>query len=199
MKKKAYYMEQKILEYISTYVPLTQEEKSSILKEVPYKTFKKGTHLLQEGQISKECYFTIQGLIRQYELIEGEEKSTYFYSEGEAIVAFESASKQVPCKFSWICEEDTTVVIGRLDGIEAAYAKNPKLEKMSRLFINQQFGKYQDVSTSFITLDPEQRYLQLVEKRPDLLKRVAQYHLASYLGIKPETLSRIRKRIAKKI
>ncbi len=198
MEKKIYQMEQKIIEYISKYVPLLDEEKSSILRELSYKTFKKGTHLLKEGQISKECYFNIQGLVRQYEIVDGEEKSTDFYSEGEALVAFESASRQVPCNFSWICEEDTTVVIGRLDGIEAAYVKNPKLEKMSRLFINQEFGKYQTLSASLITLNPEQRYLQLIDKRPDLIKRVAQYHLASYLGIKPETLSRIRKRIAGK-
>lgn len=189
-------MEQKILEYISKYVPLTEEEKSSILKEVPYKTFKKGTHLLRQGQISKECYFNVQGLVRQYEIIDGEEKTTYFYAEGEAIVAFDSASKQVPCAFNWICEEDTTLVIGRLDSIEEAYAKNPKLEKMSGLFISQEFGKYQNLSSSFITLTPEKRYLQLLETRPDLINRIPQYHLASYLGVKPETLSRIRKRIS---
>lgn len=70
---------------------------------------------------------------------------------------------------------------------------------MSGLFINQEFGKYQNLSSSFITLNPEQRYLQLLEKRPDLINRVPQYHLASYLGIKPETLSRIRKRIYHKL
>lgn len=192
-------MEQKILEYIAKYVPLTEAEKLSILQEVPYKTFKKGTHLLRQGQISKECYFNIQGLIRQYEIIDGEEKTTYFYSEGEAIVAFDSASKQVPCAFNWICEEDTTLVIGKLDRIAEAYAKNPKLEKMSGLFISQEFGKYQNLSASFITLTPEKRYLQLLETRPDLINRVPQYHLASYLGIKPETLSRIRKRISERL
>jgi CRP-like cAMP-binding protein len=191
-------MEQKILEYILKYVPLTEAEKLSILKEIPFKTFEKGTHLLKQGQISRDCYFNIQGLVRQYEIIDGEEKTTYFYSEGEAIVAFDSASKNIPCDFNWICEEDTTLVIGRLDRIEEAYSKNPKLEKMSGLFVSQEFGKYQNLSSSFITLNPEQRYLQLLEKRPDLLKRVPQYHLASYLGIKPETLSRIRKRISGK-
>lgn len=191
-------MEQKILEYISKYVPLTEEERISILKEVPYKTFKRGTHLLRQGQISKECYFNIQGLVRQYEIIDGKKKTTYFYSEGEAIVAFDSASKKLPCNFNWICEEDTTLVIGRLDRIGEAYAKNPKLDRMSGLFISQEFGKYQNLSSSFITLNPEQRYLQLLEKRPDLINRVPQYHLASYLGIKPETLSRIRKRIYRK-
>ena len=104
-------MEQKILEYISKYVPLTEEEKKSILQEVPFKTFKKGTHILRQGQISKECYFNIQGLVRQYEIIDGDEKTTYFYPEGEAIVAFDSASKKIPCVFNWICEEDTTLVL----------------------------------------------------------------------------------------
>nr|WKN37428.1 Crp/Fnr family transcriptional regulator [Tunicatimonas sp. TK19036] len=191
-------MEEKILEYIAKYVPLTAEEQASILKDVPYKTFKKGTYILKQGQISKECYFNIQGLVRQYELIEGEEKTTYFYSEGEAIVAFESAAKEIPCQYNWVCEEDTVLVIGRIDGIEDAYNRNPKLEVMSKLFIGQEFGKYQDLSSSLITLSPEQRYLRLLEKRPDLLNRVAQYHIASYLGIKPETLSRIRKRIIAK-
>ena len=191
-------MEEKILEYISKYVPLTEEEKLSILKEVPHKTFKKGTHLIKPGQISRECYFNIQGLVRQYEIVNGEEKTTYFYSEGEAIVAFDSASKNLPCEFNWICEENTTLVIGKLDKIDEAYSKNPKLEIMSKLFMNQEFGKYQNLSSSLITLNPENRYLQLLEKRPDLINRIPQYHLASYLGVKPETLSRIRKRISKK-
>ncbi|RAJ93215.1 CRP-like cAMP-binding protein [Larkinella arboricola] len=191
-------MEQTILAYIEHYVALTAEEKTSILADLSYKTFAKGTVLLKQGQISKECYFNIQGLVRQYELIDGEEKTTFFYTEGDAIVAFDSAANYIPSQFFWICEEQTTLVIGRLDKIEVSYAKNPKLEKMSRLFVNQEFGKYQNLSSSLITLSPEKRYLQLLENRPDLINRIQQYHLASYLGIKPETLSRIRKRIAKK-
>lgn len=190
-------MEQKILEYISKYVPLTEEEKKSILKEITYKTFKKGIHMFKQGQISKECYFNIQGLVRQYEIINGEEKTTYFYQEGDAIVAFDSGSKKVPCEFNWICEEDTTLVIGRLDKIRDNYARNSQLEKMSGLFISQEFGKYQNLSSSLITLNAEQRYLRLLREKPNLINRVPQYHLASYLGIKPETLSRIRKRIYK--
>ena len=189
-------LEQKILAYISKYVSLTEEEQVSVLEEVPYQTFSKGTHLLRQGQISRECYFNVQGRVRQYEIIEGEEKSTDFYLEGDAIVAFDSAAKRIPCDFNWICEEDTILVIGRLDRIEDAYAKNPKLEKMSGLFIRREFGKYQNLGSSLITLKPEKRYVQLLEQRPELVGRIPQYHLASYLGIKPETLSRIRKRIA---
>lgn len=191
-------MEEKILDYISKYVELTEAERSSIIADLPYKTFEKGTILLREGQVSKECYFNVQGLVRQYEVVDGIEKTTDFYTEGEAIVAFQSASKKLPCTFNWICEEDTTLVIGRLDRTAEAFSKHPKLEKMSGMFISREFGKYQDLSASFITLNPEQRYLQLLEKRPELVHRVPQYHLASYLGIQPETLSRIRKRLSQK-
>lgn len=190
-------MEQIILEYISKYVSLTTDEEAAILKEVPYRTFPKGTHLITQGQISRECYFNIKGLVRQYELVDGEDKTTFFYTEGDAIVAFESGSQKVPCKFNWVCEEDTVLVIGRLDNIESSFSKNPKLERMSALFIGAEFGKYQVLSSSLITKKPEKRYLELLESRPDLINRVNQYHLASYLGIKPETLSRIRKRIFK--
>jgi len=189
-------IEQKILKYLEKYVSLTEDEKLTIIQVLPYQTFEKGTHLLRQGAVSKECFFNVQGLVRQYQTIDGEEKTTDFYTEGDAIVAFDSAAKKTPSNFSWVCEEETTLVIGRLDKIDDVYAQHPKLEKMSALFINQEFGRYQNLSSIWITLNPEQRYLHVLEKRPDLVNRVPQYHLASFLGIKPETLSRIRKRIS---
>lgn len=192
-------MEERIIQYISKYVSLDQHEVQEILKELEFRTFKKGTHLIAEGQVSKECYFNIQGLVRQYEVVEGDDKTTDFYAEGDAIVAFESGAHQLPCTFNWVCEEDTTLVIGRLDGIRDAYARNPKLEKMSGLFITGEFGRYQTRASRFITMTPEQRYLEFLEKRPHVINRIRQYHLASYLGIKPETLSRIRRKISRKL
>lgn len=191
-------MEKLILEYISRYVTLTAKEKIAILKEVPYQTFPKGTHILRQGEVAKACYFNIKGLIREYELIDGEERTTCFYTEGEAIVDFENAASKQPSGLNWVCEEDTVLVIGQFDRIDGAYERNPKLEKMSALFVSSNFGKYKELSRSFITMTPEQRYLKLLEQRRDLIQRVTQYHLASYLGIKPETLSRIRKRLAQK-
>lgn len=192
-------MEQIILEYISKYVDLTPDEERSILKEVPFQTSPKGTHILKQGEVSKACYFNIRGLVREYETFEDEEVTTYFYTEGEAIVAFESASKKIPTEVNWICEEETTLVVGQFDRIDGAYARNPKLEKMSALFVSENFGTYKELSRSFIALTPEQRYLKLLEHRRELIQRVTQYHLASYLGIKPETLSRIRRRLAGRI
>lgn len=190
--------EQVILDFLARYVDISKEDPRQLLDDIPYGEFEKGTYLLREGQVPKACYFVLKGLVRQYELVDGEEKTTFFYTEENAIVEFESSSAQTPTRMNWVCEEDCLLVIGWLDKIEDAYERNPKLETMSRLFMGEDVAKYKELATSFITLKPEERYRLLMEKRPDLLNRVPQYHLASYLGIKPETLSRIRKRMFQK-
>ncbi len=71
----------------------------------------------------------------------------------------------------------------------------PHFESICRVAVEDELGKNQEKLASYIIKSPEERYLELLETRPDLLDRVPQYQLASYLGIKPESLSRIRKRI----
>ncbi|MEQ9166519.1 MAG: Crp/Fnr family transcriptional regulator, partial [Fulvivirga sp.] len=75
------------------------------------------------------------------------------------------------------------------------YKLFPRLESICRVSMEDDLGKHQEMLASHITKSPEQRYLKLLNERADLLQRVPQYHLASYLGVKPESLSRIRKRI----
>ena len=72
----------------------------------------------------------------------------------------------------------------------------PRFETISRAVIEDYFSKQKNILTAFLTDTPEQRYLKLIQTRPDLFQRVPQYHIASYIGIKPESLSRIRKKLA---
>ncbi|MEZ4951136.1 MAG: hypothetical protein R2784_17385 [Saprospiraceae bacterium] len=72
------------------------------------------------------------------------------------------------------------------------------MNQLCRVSVEEEFRKQQEALAAFITSSPEDRYLNLLENRPDLLMRVPQYHLASYLGVKPESLSRIKKRLAAK-
>lgn len=192
-------MEEEIINYISRFVDLEENEAREMARAIPHKSIKKGEYLLKEGEISTECYFVMKGLVRQYETIDGDEKTTYFYTEEEALVAFESANEQKPCQFSWVCEEDTAVVIGRFNELDDFYEKHPKMEAFARKFIGFDFGRYQELISSFVTLTPTERYLHLLDKRPGLANRVPQYQLASFLGIKPETLSRIRKKLASQV
>ncbi|GEN10050.1 hypothetical protein MFU01_50870 [Myxococcus fulvus] len=76
------------------------------------------------------------------------------------------------------------------------YARFPRFESISRRAMEQVLAEQQDRLTSYVIDTPEQRYLRLLATRPDLLQRIPQYQLASYVGVKPESLSRIRKRLA---
>jgi CRP-like cAMP-binding protein len=186
---------QEILDYIANFATLSAEESQAVVDSMHVRQVAKGTVLLREGQISNLCFFILKGCVRQYYLIDGEEKTTRFYTEGQPITPYEGTFKRTPSKFYLACVEDTLLNMGTEKEEQALYEKFPHLAAISRMAVEEELGKSQESLSNFIISSPEQRYLQLLETRPDLLDRVPQYQLASYLGIKPESLSRIRKRI----
>lgn len=90
------------------------------------------------------------------------------------------------------------MLIGEPDKFEELIKEFPKLEQITRAMMEQDFGETQDSFSKFITSTPEERYLNFLKERPGLIQRIPQHQLASYLGITPESLSRIRKRVLKK-
>ena len=79
---------------------------------------------------------------------------------------------------------------------QSLFKRFPRFETISRTIMEAAFAEQREALTFYYTDSPEQRYLKLMKSRPDLFQRIPQYHLASYIGVKPESLSRIRKRIA---
>jgi CRP-like cAMP-binding protein len=188
-------MENLLVKYISKSLSLSEEEIKAVEKEIPIRVFKKGTILLKEGDISTKCYFNLKGLVRQYYLVDGEEKTTAFFAEEQAVNSFESASQRIPSKHYLACVEECTMVVGDLSTETDFLERFPRLEILVRMMVDQDFGKQQEMLASYIITSPEERYLKLLESPDNLIQRVPQYQLASYLGIAPESLSRIRKRI----
>ena len=94
-----------------------------------------------------------------------------------------------------MCSEDTTVVITLTEKEKKLYEKFPRFKEFCLEEMDRIIGEQREKLTEFYRLKPEERYVKLQEERPDLLNRVPQYQIASYLGIKPETLSRIRARM----
>lgn len=190
-------MQDILFDFISKYVTLTEDEKNAIIALDLFRSEKKGTILLKEGQKSNESYFVLKGCIRTYYVLEGEEKTTAFYTEMEALTPPCVVSK-TPSEYYISCLEDTILTISNSDMEQEVNSKFPKFETICRILSEELLAKQRIDFDEFKTSSPEQRYLNLLQKRPDLIQRVPQQQLASFLGIKPQSLSRLRARILAK-
>lgn len=185
-----------LFDYLSKYMPLTEEEKNALISLDIFRTVKKGTVLLKEGQNSQKAFFVLKGCIRSYYIINGEEKTTAFYTELESLTPQCVVNKK-PSEYYISCVEDSIITDGDT-GMEAGmFEQFPRFETLCRVLSEDLLAKSQYSFDEFKTSSPEQRYLSLLKNRPDLIKRIPQHQLASYLGIKPQSLSRIRARIMK--
>lgn len=190
-------MQNILFDFISKYVSLTDEEKNAILALDIFRSVKKGTILLEEGQKSDSSYFVLQGCIRTYYVMDGEEKTTGFYTEMEALTPPSVISK-TQSEYYVSCVEDSILTVSNLDMEAEINGKFPKFETMCKILSEELLAKERIDFDVFKTSSPEQRYQNLLQKRPDLIQRVPQHQLASYLGIKPQSLSRLRARILEK-
>ena len=189
-------MENNLARYLSKYVEITKELENALseinlIREIP-----KGTVLLKEGDICNECFFIISGLIRSYYIKEGEEITSDFFME-EQVVSPSCYGTDIPSDLYLECLEDTAAYVGTPQMESEMYSKYPQLESLGRVIGEKILAGHKESFDSFKMSSPEQRYLSLVNNKPELIQRVPQYQIAGYLGIKPESLSRIRKRISK--
>lgn len=189
-------MQNLLFDFISKYISLTEDEKNALLSLDLFHSVKKGTVLLKEGQNSKESYFVLKGCIRIYYIIDGEEKTTAFYTEMEVLTP-PSVIRKTPSEYYISCVEDTILTVSNSEMEVEINSKFPKFEIMCRILSEELLAKQRIDFDEFKTSSPEQRYQNLLQKRPDLIQRVPQHQLASYLGIKPQSLSRLRARILK--
>ena len=190
-------MQDILFDFISKYISLTEDEKNALLSLDIFRSVKKGTILLNEGQKSQDEYFILQGCIRKYYIIDGEERTTAFFTEMEGLTPH-CVKNNAPSEYFISCVENCILTVAN-PGMEVElFTKFPKFELMCRKLSEELLAGQQLNFDEFKTSSPEQRYLNLQLKRPDLIQRVPQHQLASFLGIKPQSLSRLRARILEK-
>jgi CRP-like cAMP-binding protein len=196
MGNKTENMETILFDFISKYTALSEEEKQAIIDLDIFKVVKKDTVLLKEGQGSNKSYTVLKGCLRIFYIIDGEEKTTAFYTEMEGITPHCVINNQ-PSEY-YISSVENSIIAITDTGMEASiFEKFPRFETLCRITSEQLLAKSQATLDEFKTSSPEQRYLNLLKTRPDLLQRVPQHQLASFLGITPQSLSRLRARIVK--
>ena len=176
----------------------TVEETEFFSKNIKIVMVKKGEFLLREWQIAKNCYYMYKGCVREFCLKDGEEITTEFYTVGDSLSDDVSKLNNIPSQFNWECLVDCIVSVFPVESEREMYKRFPRLETLCRIETEKQLGGYKQTVNNYRASTPEERYANLRETRPELFELVPQYHIASYLGVKPESLSRIRKKLQTK-
>ena len=177
---------------------LTQEERNTIVDETIIEEHEKGSILLRQGQVPYRCFMVVEGCIREYTIQSGEEKTTGFFTEGDKITPHSYDENGTPSEHFLECLEDCIVTISDRKFEQRLITLLPRLLKVMPAFAMEELKKAKSDWTKFVSSSPEQRYVHLMETKPSLFNRVAHHQIASYLGMQPQSLSRIRKRVFEK-
>lgn len=185
----------KLAVFAQNYSELDTKTIRTMVNHIPVKLYKKGDTLIEQGEAICQCFFVIEGCARKFSIDkEGREVTSEFFVENQSIAIF-ATDEEGKSPFSVSCCEDSILIVGNLDGEQDDYDKYPELANLTRNMMEESMGKMQEAYALFIRHTSEERVKHLMEDESNLFNRVAKYQLASYLGITPESLSRISRRL----
>lgn len=185
--------------YIEKLIPDVEEETwQQFAAKLMVRNYRKGELVIKPGMVCNFVSYVNKGLLRSYYLVDGKEIITSFFAEACYFSDYESfLSRKTAVMYSEAIE-DTEVVDLNYDDLQSLYAEYPQCERVGRLVAEELFVHLSNRNSSFMLDTPEQRYYRFLEECEPIVQRIPQYMIASYLGITPEALSRIRARISRR-
>lgn len=175
---------------------LTEEDCSLFEPYLKISRFEKKDYFLNEGKVCRYVGFINKGCFRTYYLSDGKEINTQFVFENEFVTDYDSFLQSKPSRYFIQALEDSEIVTFNLIALQNAYKQSQNWERFGRMVAEQSYKLTTQRMESFLFLDGEQRYLDLVKSQPQILDRIPLYHIASYIGLERESLSRLRRKIA---
>lgn len=178
-------------------INFTSEEQQFMSTIVRSKHFDKRDFLLKAGDVEKNMWWIASGAVRMFYENDGEEIDTQFSFENTFVTSCASLLSHTPSIYSIQALENTTVLAISHENLDQFYDRSKNAERLGRLSLERQFLAKEERDRSLRADSATDRYLQLLQSQRDLAQRVPQKYIASYLGITPESLSRIRKNLVK--
>lgn len=192
-------MVEKFAAYLKNRMPITQEQAAEAVSCLKTKQIKKGQFLLSPGDLRSEAYFVNSGLLRYYSVDEkGKEHVIQFAPEDWMLSDRDTTVFNEPAFFFIDAIEDTEVVVVNQDFFPAIKHIIPEILELNILMLHNSIRFMQKRINMLLSATAEERYLDFIKLYPNLTLRVPQWMIASYLGITPESLSRVRKDLAKR-
>lgn len=185
-----------LIDHIRQIISVSDDEAQLLKQLFAEKQLKKGELFLSEGSVCRSVAMIKSGLVRYYMNDDGNQGTYYFGSEGDFVCDYESFLPQRPSNKNIQALEDTAIYVISYDGLQQLYKALKDGERLGRLGIEQVFVTVLQQLASFYKDSPEVRYQYFLKTFSAISQRVPQYYIASYVGIKPQSLSRIRKRTA---
>ncbi len=182
-------------QYISGYVALTTEEFAVLGDKLVVREFDRRQLMVRVGEVEEYLSFMVKGLARMYFLKGKAEMITHIAKEGELIGSSASFLSGKPSYYYVEALEPCTLLSISRASLERAYQESPKIEKLGRLVTTYFVLQKEEWELECMRLDTRERFLRFIGNNPELLMRVPQKYLASYLNMKPETFSRLKNRV----
>jgi CRP/FNR family transcriptional regulator, anaerobic regulatory protein len=191
-------MTEQIIQSIKSIVSLSKAEEESFAQILEVKQFKKKDFLLQEGQVCDKISFINSGCMRAFYNVEAVENTVQFFFADSWYTDYASFILGSPAVENMKALEPSEVVQFKKTDLYKLYDQYPVFDRVGRVMAENAFISISKLNQMLTNEEPEQRYLNLLKQRPELVEKIPQHYIASYLGIQPESLSRIRKRITEK-
>ncbi len=174
---------------------LSEEEIALFCSKLIEKRLKRREHLYQFGQVCRSVAFVETGCLRYYYLVNGKEQTGQFFFENSWYTDYESFLSENPTEQFIQAMEPTKLWLLSRHALYELYELNPKFERFGRIMAENAYLGSRKSKVMLQNMLPEERYRLLIEERPKVIERISLKYIATYLGIQPESLSRIRKRI----
>ncbi|HEY8893995.1 MAG TPA: Crp/Fnr family transcriptional regulator [Niastella sp.] len=188
-----------ILKNVAKHIQLNKEEEDYFVSLLQHKTIPRKGFLLRQGEICKTENFIIKGCLRTYSLDDnGFEHIVLFGIEDWWVGDLYSFLTQSPANYFIDALEDTEVLQISKPNLDKLYEKVPKFERFFRIILQNAFIAQQDRINQNLSFTAEQRYIEFINKYPQLEQRIPQKQVAAYLGMTPVFLSMLRKKLASK-
>jgi len=181
---------------IRSYCPVNDTDLDYLLQFYRKETFLKGEVIVAPKKYVTDFYFLKEGCVCYYMEDASGSKVMEFFTQGDFFTDLYAYIEAIPSSSYLSATENTTVYAISKSDVLKAFDYSHDLERFGRLSMQEGFVKLFRKNEQLKNLSPQERYQRLVQKRPDLLQRVPQYLVASYLGLTPVGLSKIRKRLA---
>ncbi|MEJ7768565.1 MAG: Crp/Fnr family transcriptional regulator [Chitinophagaceae bacterium] len=183
---------EEIHRYFNGFVPLTDEEFEQLTPYFEIREFEKKVQVVKMGEIDKYFNIIMKGLVRKYTIVGKKDVTLQLSIEGQMIHSEISFNTQTPSETIVETIEPTIFFSMSYDNLQTVYRLFPKIEKLARLVITYMFIKKDFRDFSQLKKTTRERFIDYMQSHPDMLQRVPQKYIASYLNIKPETFSRLK-------